>query len=65
MKKISVENMSAIQGGDMCDVNRIMIASATVSLYAAPFVGPIGIGLGFIALATIALAAYSAGSACR
>lgn len=66
MKKISIENMSTIEGGNMCNVHRAMLVTATVSLYVAPFTGGagLGIGLGLLALATMVSAAYAAGATC-
>lgn len=67
MKKISVENMSAIQGGDWCNFNRGALAVATASLYLSPFTGggTLAIAGGLLAFVAFVGAAYSHGSACR
>lgn len=66
MKKLSVENMSAIQGGDWCTFNKGMLGLATLSLYASPFTGggSLAIALGAAAFVAFVGSAYAAGSSC-
>jgi hypothetical protein len=67
MKKMSVQKMSAIQGGlSWCGFSNLMLAGSAISLYAAPFTGggSAAIALGLFALGSFVGSAYAAGSAC-
>lgn len=50
MKDLSLERMAEVHGGDWCTFSSVMLAGATIFIFAAPFTG--GISLGLLAFVT-------------